>query len=293
MSHMIKSADERVEVHTPVDYLIVGNITRDTNSTGVILGGTSSYSALTACGLRQCAGIVSRVGADVPALNVLRGVSLHRIPTEHTTTFRNDYEHGVRHQKWLADGGSLSIADIPPEWHNAPIVHLAPIAQELPPSLCAAFPNSFVGVTVQGWLRGRDDKHTVRYQPHPDLMAWIGFADAVVVSLSDFWNDRVAMEQVLAAVPIGVETLGAGGCRVCCHGTETHVPVVPQPEIDPTGAGDIFAAAFFIRYVATNDCIAAAHFANACASLSVLQKGVRGVPTMEAVIAQQKQMYGE
>jgi len=62
--------------------------------------------------------------------------------------------------------------------------------------------------------------------------------------------------------------------------------------VDPTGAGDIFAAAFFIRYRESADVIEAARFANACAALSVRKAGLAGVPTRSAVEARQAALYG-
>ena len=44
---------------------------------------------------------------------------------------------------------------------NAPIIHLAPIAQELDAGLAKQFPTSLVGVTPQGWMRGWDENGKV------------------------------------------------------------------------------------------------------------------------------------
>ena len=50
----------------------------------------------------------------------------------------------------------------------------------------------------------------------------------------------------------------------------THeVPSLPRPEVDPTGAGDVFAAAFLVRYQETGDPLEAAAFAACAASCAV------------------------
>jgi sugar/nucleoside kinase (ribokinase family) len=54
-------------------------------------------------------------------------------------------------------------------------------------------------------------------------------------------------------------------------------------EVDPTGAGDIFAAAFFFRLHATRDPWEAARFATNLAALSVARVGLEGIPTAEEV----------
>ena len=70
------------------------------------------------------------------------------------------------------------------------------------------------------------------------------------------------------------------------HGriTQTKIPPRPAHEVDPTGAGDVFATAFVIRLQETGNPGEAARFANVTASFSVEQPGVHGVPTREHVI---------
>jgi len=235
--------------------------------------------------------MVTSAGPDIPALDVLRGIQVECLPHPHSTTFENIYTNGARQQKWWANSRPLTVADIPPRWRNAPVVHLAPLSQEMSPSLCAQFPNSLVGVTMQGWLRGKDAEHNVIYRPHKELETWLPHIDALVLSLSDFFGDEAALIRTLTAVKVGVETLGPAGCRIFHNGQVVHVPVEPHDEVDPTGAGDIFAAAFFIKYHQTKDCVRAAQFANACASLSVGKVGLTGVPTLERVTHRAARLY--
>jgi sugar/nucleoside kinase (ribokinase family) len=61
------------------------------------------------------------------------------------------------------------------------------------------------------------------------------------------------------------------------------VPGFPAVEVDPTGAGDVFAAAFLVRLQETEDPVQAARFANAVASFCVEGPGVAGIPTREQV----------
>jgi sugar/nucleoside kinase (ribokinase family) len=49
--------------------------------------------------------------------------------------------------------------------------------------------------------------------------------------------------------------------------------------VDATGAGDVFAAAFFIRLQATRDPWEAARFATSIASRSITRPGLEGIPT--------------
>jgi sugar/nucleoside kinase (ribokinase family) len=53
--------------------------------------------------------------------------------------------------------------------------------------------------------------------------------------------------------------------------------------VDATGAGDIFAAAFFIRLYKTRDPWEAARFATLLASHSVTRVGLDGIPTAREI----------
>lgn len=273
------------------DYLVIGHVTKDNIPGGAILGGTPSYAGLTAHKLGKRTAIVTSYGPDVPSLAVLDGINIKSFPARNTTTFENVYVDGVRYQKWLASSEPLSIENVPPVWRNAPIVHLSPMGQELSPAMCSQFPDSLVCVTIQGWLRGQDADYNVTYQPHPDLEASLECIDILVLSLVDLCGDRAATDHLLTSVKIGVETLGPEGCRVYHDDQVIHVPVKPEVEVDPTGAGDIFAAAFFVRYQETGDLVTAAQFANATGSLSVGKVGIAGVPSLAEVEAHLVELY--
>ena len=273
------------------DYLVIGHLTKDNIPNGAILGGTPSYSGLTAHNLGQRTAVVTSFGPDIPPMEALNGLTIKSVPGRASTTFENIYVNGSRRQKWLASAQPLSVADVPEAWLQAPIVHLAPMGQELSPGMCRGFPNSLVCVTIQGWLRGRNPENSVIFQPHPHLNDSLGCIDILVMSLADVGGDQAAADNLLTSVKIGVETLGPLGCRVYHRGEVIHVSVKPEEEVDPTGAGDIFAAAFFVRYHQTGDLLAAARFANACASLSVRAVGLAGVPHLAAVEAHLAELY--
>ena len=54
-------------------------------------------------------------------------------------------------------------------------------------------------------------------------------------------------------------------------------------EVDPTGAGDIFAACFFYRLLETRDPWEAARFANQLAAISITRQGLDSAPTVEEI----------
>ena len=62
-------------------------------------------------------------------------------------------------------------------------------------------------------------------------------------------------------------------------------PGYPANEVDPTGAGDVFAAAFLCELQRTGDVAVAIDFANQVAACSVEAVGGEGIPTREMVAA--------
>ncbi len=61
------------------------------------------------------------------------------------------------------------------------------------------------------------------------------------------------------------------------------MPAYQAAEVDPTGAGDVFAAAYLIALEECGDPFQAARFANATASLSIEGEATSAIPTRAQV----------
>jgi sugar/nucleoside kinase (ribokinase family) len=72
---------------------------------------------------------------------------------------------------------------------------------------------------------------------------------------------------------------GARGCRVFTADGAQHVPSILVNEVDPTGAGDAFAAGFAVAQLEGLPLETSARFANVTGALSVTTRGL-----MEAAI---------
>jgi hypothetical protein len=72
----------------PIDYLVIGHITRDLTPEGPRLGGTVAYSGLTARALGLRVGIVTSWGEEMP-LGPLADISIANLSAESSTTFEN------------------------------------------------------------------------------------------------------------------------------------------------------------------------------------------------------------
>ncbi len=263
----------------PIDFLVIGHLVRDVVPDGYTVGGTATYSSITARNLGRRPGIVTRLAPDFVVPPLLHEIKVHRVPSAHTTTFHNVYHDGHRQQFLLSVADPIQPEDIPPGWMSPPIVHLGPLCRELDSRFATLFPNSLVGVTPQGWLRQWDETGRVRMRLWDEAPEILPHVDVLVLSEEDLNGNAALMDEYARLTRIAVLTQGARGCVVFTEGMERQVPGFPVPEVDPTGAGDVFAAAFLVRLKEIKDPFQAAHFANATASFCVQAPGVTGIPT--------------
>jgi sugar/nucleoside kinase (ribokinase family) len=125
----------------------------------------------------------------------------------------------------------------------------------------------------------------------PGAEQLLGSAGAVVLSLEDLQGDEGLIEELSEQCRLLVVTEGARGARVYWNRDQRRVPAPKVEEVDPTGSGDIFAAAFFIRLFQTRDPWEAARYANFLASASVTRRGISGTPTQAEVEAAGIQVF--
>jgi len=267
----------------PVDYLAVGHVAVDLTPSGVQLGGTVSYSALTARALGLRVGIVTSSGEGAP-LGELKDIPIVNVPSDHSTTFENIKIENGRRQVLHHRAAQISLDHIPQVWRSAPIIHLAPIADEVDFSLSLSgkLSGSLLGVTPQGWMRGWDEKGRVfakSWDANTSEQV-LRDAGAVVLSVEDVDRNLELVEGMAHHTRILCLTEGGAGSVLHWNGDRRRFRPLEMQEVDGTGAGDIFAAAFFVRLYHTRDPWEAARFATQLAARSVTRIGLKGIPTL-------------
>ena len=265
----------------PPDFVAVGHVTRDIVDGGFRHGGAVTYGAVTALRLGRRPAIVTSASPDFTHVAAANGIPHHVAPSGQTTTFHNIYTDGQRRQVMKAVAARITPADVPADWRSAPLVLLGPLADEVSAGLASHFPGSLVAADVQGWLRQWDSSGLVRpkYWEGRDVLPYVDFA---VVSVDDV-GDEGLVELWAQVTPMLIVTLGARGARLRLDGEWRHIPAFRTHEVDPTGAGDVFAAAFLIRYSETSDPLEAARFACCAASFCVESDGLADIPTRAQV----------
>ncbi len=266
-----------------VDYLVVGHFAKDLTPDGYHLGGTAAYAALTARALGLRVGILSSFNEKELSLEALAGIPIVNIPAEETTTFSNLETNAGRAQILHQRAAQIDFAQVPEVWRRATIIHLAPIAQEMKSQLPAGFSPALLGLTPQGWLRGWDDEGRISLREWSEMEASLKRASAAVLSVEDVQDDEELIEEISLASRVLALTEGDEGARLYWNRDLRRFSAPVKEVLDTTGAGDIFAAAFFIRLHSTRDPWEAARFATCLASQSVTRRGLTSIPTEDEI----------
>lgn len=265
-----------------LNYLVIGHVTRDIHQGGSSLGGTAAYSAVCARALGRKAAILTAGVKDHP-IEELNGFLIEWKISEHSTTFENFETDQGRKQILHKIANPILPEDVPSAWRSVPIVHLGPVANEIHPGIIDIFPDSFIGLTPQGWMRARDETNAVHFHPWQHSEELLRRADAVVLSIEDVIGDMSLIKSYANRTNILVVTEGYNGAKVYWKGDVRHFAAPKVPFIDPTGAGDIFAASFFDWFETTRDPWASTRRAVQIASRSITRVGLAGVPTEEEI----------
>jgi 1D-myo-inositol 3-kinase len=270
----------------PPDFVVIGHLTRDEHPAGYDLGGTATYAAITARNLGYRAGILTRAAEDFPQRELLRDIQIERLGSDRTTTFRNIYdEHGRRHQFVRDVADPVDVGCLPASWRGTKIALLGPIAREVETATARQFDaRTLIGVVPQGWLRQWDETGRVTVRTWAEAPDILPHARVLVLSEEDLGEFAERLQDYIALTEIVVLTRGSRGCTVFQRGRAPFdSPAFRANEFDPTGAGDVFTAAFLIRLHETDDLTEAARFANCTASFAVEAEGITGIPTRAMV----------
>jgi 1D-myo-inositol 3-kinase len=279
-----------------LDFLAIGHVAKDLTPDGFRLGGAVTYGALTAQRLGLNPAVVTSAGPGVDPSSAMPGIPLHVIPSAGTTTFKNTYHSGRRTQFIRGVGGPIAASDIPESWRSAPLVMLGPLAGEISCELAQSFsrrlgdtpqsplaPNPIIIASIQGWLRQWDE--TGRVTPGKwDGREVLPHVDAAILSEDDI-EDYSLLETWKNITRVLVFTRGSSGAEIHFDGHWHHVDAFPSSEVDPTGAGDVFAAAYLVRYSETSDVLESARFASCAASFCIQAEGTEGIPMRAQVEA--------
>ncbi|MBC8170353.1 MAG: hypothetical protein H7X77_01725, partial [Anaerolineae bacterium] len=223
-----------------------------------------------------------------PLLEILRPYAeVISISADSTSTFENIYTPEGRVQYIRGVAAKLnteSMQSTPPEWLAAPLVHLAPLTDEVDPTLVDLFPDATIIVTLQGWLRRWGEDGHVRFKRWHDAEA-LKRLDVIVFSNEDISEaPDMEAEMVREARHVFVTQAEQGGIHYN-HGQPKPYPTPQVEVVHPTGAGDVFATSLLCAWYRLKDWDAAARVAAILAANSVTRVGLESAPTVAEVEA--------
>ncbi len=268
----------------PPTALLIGNATRDLTPHGPELGGSVAYAGLTLAALGCKVRLLTAVAGNDDLSPLEDQLEIKRVPASQSTTFENLYDSGSRMQYLRARGGSIGAGDLPQAWARTELLILAPVLNEIGPKVTQDLEYKLLGISAQGWFRETNLDGPVRLKPWTQVLPLIPNEAIVSVSEEDLGGDEEAALELARHCRALALTKASHGADVFWGGRRVHVPALARVEIDPTGAGDIFAAVFFLRLLLGDDPPAAAQQANRYAADSVGRPGLSAVPGMLTTI---------
>jgi sugar/nucleoside kinase (ribokinase family) len=276
------------------DYTAVGHVTVDVMADGSRRpGGGAFYSALQATRFGLRTRILTRgVRGEIEQLlePYLEELSLDVLEAPCTTTLETSGQGRERSQRVLAWAGEIG-AELA---LDTEILHLAPVARETDGRTITRA--AFVGVTPQGLVRDWPQPGGRIVARALDRSLLPRHCDALVLSeaerdscaslFGDAGDQRGGSDRpTLADTAVIAVTHGEAPTELRLPGgVELHVEVpAVQRMCDDIGAGDVFAAAFFIALADGEDPQAAARLANAAAAVRVAAQGAGAIGDRAAI----------
>ena len=270
--------------------LVVGHLTEDLTPDGPRIGGAAAFAGILAYRFGAPVTILTATDAAFPYLDALAGIPVHRLPSPQRSRFENRYrEDGTREQTMLSRAAVIPKAEVQRAVGALPpgsAVFYGPVADELEGADPLPRPpgsGAFAGSAPQGLLR--------RWDPQGRIS--VGWARGVSERLAELDLISISESELPAEtdprIPILAITRGRRGAVIRRRGhPDTEVPAAPGAEVDPTGAGDVFAAALLVSLWRGLSVERAGPLAAAAAAVSVESPGTRGVPTLEEATAREK-----
>jgi len=281
------------------DIVLIGHIARDLQpDQSYLLGGTVTYAAYLAAlhGLRV--GVVTS-GTRLEATDLTRrvpGVDVRLVDAPAPTIFENRYTGEHRKQFIRSRASTITASAIPPAWRDAPLALQGPIADEIDADVATCLRNQICVATPQGWLRGWDADGHVFPIPWRSAGNWLPCLTALVLSVEDVASaagddsGEQMMERWAAQLPYLVVTDGPRPATLWRRNEPAiQIPAFPKIANDPTGAGDVFTAAFLIDLWRSHDVVHAVRYAHAAASFAVAARGILGIPAPQVIAARLQQ----
>ncbi|MFW9876924.1 MAG: PfkB family carbohydrate kinase [Candidatus Thorarchaeota archaeon] len=306
-------------------HFAIDNIIRFKRLNKPSLGGSVSYCSLALSTYDQEAkiGIISHVGKlnfnnsllkKIKNKNIdLRGIKYSRVKN---TNFVLDYFDHARTLTLKSRSPNLNFKDIPIEYLNNPpdIFVLVPLCNEISyeyvEQILQKFPDAYIAIDLQGFIRKIDKDGKVEYIYENELISNMTkiiylIGDKLILKGSEEEMNLLAgvyddYEKIMTHCNkynnkgIYIMTLGEKGSMIIKKGEKIlNIPAFkPRRVLDETGAGDVYFSIFLYEFMHSDKSWRAvreaAYLASSAASFLIEKKGPNGFGTKSSVIKRVK-----
>lgn len=272
----------------PLNTLLIGNLTIDNNyiknTRFNVPGGGVYFTAKTLENLNAGTTIVSPYGADFPQKYLPKTAFIAaKPPFGKTLLFKNIYKNGARvqtvenyeeylHYKWLENfkyiTNNYDLVIIAPVINNIGMGELIKIREFLP--------SSFFCLLPQGLYRQIGKTGKITQIDREFTNGTIRNFDFISFSEQDFSHADEKARQWSKEGPMVAVTRNGKGASIYSRANRVDSPAFKVSKIvDPTGAGDVFAAGFTYAYLKNRQIEKALDFGQAAAALSLRETSNR------------------
>jgi len=297
------SDNRKPEGEALFDVVLVGNYSVDSNTwlrghISNILGGAPVYSGSTFNLLGNRTALFSQIGFDYYDRAVQfcrsRGIDfkgLKRLP-QRTLSFENVYDdEGNRTQRCFNITPKLLFEELPREYFDSKSFYIAPIMGEVDIGFLERVRKK--GMTLmldpQGLMRRLEADGSIELTfNQKELEPIFRLVDIVKIGKDEVKASNMKVRDLMEwlrsiGVSIGIVTQGKEPVTITSGDLTAEVPTVDVVVEDPTGAGDVFGAAFLSEYLRGHNVVEAARIANIAAGLKIRYKGPNSFPTREEI----------
>jgi sugar/nucleoside kinase (ribokinase family) len=272
--------------------LALGHVTHDRVEGRLVPGGCAYYAAKTWEALGARSRLHSVIGEDFACQADLEGLECQLARSGLTTTFTNIYPSGATRIQYVeAMAPPIDAGQLPPDWRAPDVAFLGPVIGELDiDSLREVLRPRVLAIGVQGFVRtsiaeppalreARTDlvDKARRVVPRPWLppLETLRGIDVACLSVEDLEGQPGLLERLVAVIPLVALTRDRAGCDLIRPGRpNSWVGIHPAQVVDPTGAGDTFAAGLLFGMAQGLEAVAAARLGAAAASIII--EGIGG-----------------
>ena len=311
-----------------VGHFAVDNIIKFKRLSKPALGGSVSYCSLALRAYTQSAkiNIISHVGKlnfDKSFFNIIKNKNINlkgiKYSDVRNTNFVLDYFNHGRTLTLKSKSPILEFKDIPQEYLDNPpdVIVLVPLCNEISYEyvlqISNYFPNLYIGIDLQGFIRNIDENGVVSYIYDEKIIRNLGkiielIGDKLILKGSeeemkllanedkDFYNIMNFFEK-FDSNGIFIMTMGEKGSLVYRKGNKIlEIPAFkPKKVVDETGAGDVYFSIFLYEFLQIDkswgNIEEISYLASAAASFLVERKGPTGFGVKKKVLKRVKKKH--